>query len=100
MYINRNLIGNLILSLVSVTLFRLISIATGKITVHGGLGYDGEYYAKMMTETLTAGSYNTQLRPFLILLTRIPYYFTGDIIKSFEIMNYIYIYIYFLYLHA
>ena len=88
-YINRNLISNLIVSLGSVTLFRLISLATGKITINEGLGYDGIHYAKMLTERLAAGSYNTQLRPFLILLTRIPYYFTGDVIKSFEIMNYV-----------
>ena len=93
-YIDRNLISNLIVSLGSVTLFRLISLATGKITVNEGLGYDGIHYAKMLTEGLTTGSYNTQLRPFLKLLTRIPYYFTGDVIKSFEIMNYVYIFIF------
>lgn len=87
--INQNLIINLFLSLGSVMLFRLISLSSGLIG-NQGLGYDGLFYAKMMTEGLNAGTANTQLRPFLILLTRICYYFSHDVVNSFVVMNYIY----------
>ncbi len=90
----QNLIINLFLALGGVIFFRLISLTSGRISVYGGLGYDGLTYATMLTEGLSVGSPNKQLRPLLILLTHIPYYFTHDIVKSFEIMNYVYVFIF------
>lgn len=91
--INQNLIVNLLLSLGSIILFRLISLNSGLICANQGLGYDGLVYADMMTDGFYAGNPNTQLRPFLILLAYIPYYFNHNVLKSFVLMNHVYAFI-------
>lgn len=91
--LRKNFSWNLILSICCVALFRLISLSTGKIEANAGLGYDGVAYAKMVTDGLIYGFPDSQLRVLPVLLTKIPYYLTRDIIKSFVIMNHVYLFL-------
>ena len=77
------------IALVAVLLFHLVSLASGKLDVSGGLGWDGEGYARMATQALTEGTANTQARPLLPLLVRVPYSLGLSVIASFELLNYL-----------
>jgi hypothetical protein len=71
-------------------LFHGVSVLSGKVATGDGLGWDGQAYARMVTDSLHAGSANTGARPLLPLLTRIPYGLGLDVRQSFELMNDIY----------
>jgi hypothetical protein len=81
---------NLALALCALAIFHAVSLASGKIGINDGLGWDGVGYARMVTEGLSRGSADTQTRPFLPLLTRIPHALGLGIIESFTVMNYVY----------
>jgi hypothetical protein len=81
---------NVTLATLALALFAALSWASGQIDVEGGLGYDGRVYAAMLEEGLTAGTRFTLMRPLIILLARVPYYFTQDVIASFELLNYVF----------
>ena len=68
-------------------LFQLVGMASGRLDVHGGLGWDGEMYARMVTGRLSEGTANTAMRPLVILAVRIPYSLGIDVLRSFAIMN-------------
>ena len=73
-----------------VLLFHVVSVASGKVASGDGLGWDGQIYARMVDESLSEGTANTQMRPLLVLATRIPRAMGFGILESFELLNYLY----------
>jgi hypothetical protein len=86
------------IAVLGVLVFHAVSVASGKLEESGGLGWDGRAYARMVTVALTDGSSNTQTRPLLPLLTRIPYALGLDVVASYQLLNYLYAFL--LYLSA
>jgi hypothetical protein len=81
---------NILLALCAVLVFHAVTMASGRVSEAGGLGWDGRLYAQMVKGSMTEGSPNTQSRPLLVLATRVPYFLGVDIIASFQLLNYVY----------
>ena len=79
---------NVQLATLALGLFAVLYRTGGQIDVEGGLGYDGRVYAAMLQQSLLAGTRFTMMRPLIVLLARIPYYFTQEVILSFNILNF------------
>jgi len=79
---------NITLALLALALFALLYLASSQIDVEGGLGYDGRVYAGMLERGFGEATRYTRMRPLIVLLTRIPYYFTQEVILSFNILNF------------
>jgi hypothetical protein len=88
---------NVLIALCGVLLFHVVSLVSGKVANGDGLGWDGRLYAQMVTGQLDEGSANTQTRPLLPLVTRVPYSLGLDIIDSFRLMNYLYAFVLYLF---
>jgi hypothetical protein len=82
--------ANLATACVAVALFAAMHLTTGRIEVDDGKGWDGAEYAAMLTEGLGQGTRVTELRPLVILLNRPAYWITGDPLRAFELMNFVY----------
>lgn len=80
----------------AVLVFHVVSMASGQLEESGGLGWDGRAYARMTTDGLTTGTSNTQTRPLLPLLARIPYSLGVDVVRSFQVLNYAYAFVLYL----
>jgi hypothetical protein len=80
---------NLALATAAVVLLNILVRTSGHIELNDGLGFDGVQYGSMVERGLTAGTPNTRLRPVVIILAWLPYHFTGDVIRSFRILNYV-----------
>lgn len=81
---------NLVLAGVAVVLFGAVTWTTGRIEVNDGMGYDGRQYAAMLQKGLGAGTPMSRMRPVVVLLARIPFYATQDVVRSFELLNYVF----------
>ncbi|HET9362661.1 MAG TPA: hypothetical protein VFO58_23080 [Vicinamibacterales bacterium] len=73
-----------------VLLFQLVVVSSSRLTANGGFGWDGESYAGMVANSLASGNPNTQMRPLLVLLTRVPYALGLDLYHSFVALDYVY----------
>lgn len=80
----------ILIALCGVLTFAVVSAFSGKIVARDGLGNDGRSYARMVAERYDAGNQDTQTRPLLTLLTRIPYALGLGVIESFQAMNLVY----------
>lgn len=78
------------LAALGVLVFLIVMTTSGTITAGDGLGWDGQSYAGMMAEGLDRGNVISRSRPFLPLVTRIPYALGLDVIPSFRAMNALY----------
>ena len=85
-----------LIAIVCVLIFHAVSATSGKLEESGGLGWDGRAYARMTTDGLAAGTSNTQTRPLLPLLARIPYSFGVDVVHSFQALNYVFAFVFYL----
>ena len=83
-------VTNLVIVLVGLTLFAGVNARSGRVEANGGLGWDGRQYAHMVTGRVEDGTVSTQTRPLLPLLTRIPYAAGLDVIRAFQVMNFVY----------
>jgi hypothetical protein len=83
--------ANIALVLLALLLLAVLSAVSGRIEVNNGRGWDGNSYAAMLERGWDAGTANTSLRPFIILLNRPLYSLTGDAIATFGAMNYLYV---------
>lgn len=92
----RRLAASIAAALVGVLMFHAVSVASGKLDESGGLGWDGRAYARMVTVALTDGTSNTQTRPLLPLVTRVPHALGFEIITSFHLLNYLYAFLLYL----
>ena len=79
---------NVSLAALALGLFALLYWASSQIDVEGGLGYDGRVYAGMLERGFGEATRFTLMRPLIVLLARIPYYFTQEVILSFNILNF------------
>ena len=84
---------NVGLATIAVGLFVALVWTTGRIEVNDGLGYDGIQYAAMLESGLSAGGPMNRMRPLTLVLAGIPYYFTQDVVRSFELLNYAFVFI-------
>ena len=82
--------SNVGLAALATGIFAALVWATGQIDVEGGLGYDGRVYAAMVEQSLTAGTRFTLMRPLIVVFAWVPYYFTQNVIVSFEILNFLF----------
>jgi hypothetical protein len=80
---------NVWLAALALGIYAVLVWTTGRIDVEGGLGFDGRAYAAMLEQGLTVGTRFTLMRPLIVVLARIPYYFTQEVIASFAILNYV-----------
>src|SRR5215216_5594833 len=71
----------------ALVLFHLVGMASGRLDVRNGLGWDGSMYARMVTGRLSDGSPNTAVRPLVVLAARIPNRMGLDVVRSFEVVN-------------
>jgi hypothetical protein len=85
-----SLTSHLAVAAIGVLVFLLVMTASGTITAGAGQGWDGQSYAGMMAEGLDRGSVVPRSRPFLPLVTRIPYALGLDVNSSFRLMNVVY----------
>jgi hypothetical protein len=81
---------NVALAAAAVVVMALHITLAGRLDVSGGLGWDGQGYARML-RSLWEGTANMQLRPALPLLTRPAYWWFGEPIAAFTAMNYVYL---------
>jgi hypothetical protein len=84
---------NVGLATIAVALFGVLVWTTGRIEVNDGLGYDGLRYAEMVQNGLSVGSPMNRMRPLVLVLAWIPYYFTQDVVRSFELLNYAFVFL-------
>ena len=84
---SKSLRVNVAIATFALVLFGLVGMASGRLDVHGGLGWDGEMYARMVTGRLSDGTANTAVRPLVILAVRIPYRFGVDVLRSFAMVT-------------
>ena len=89
---------NLLIAAVGLTLFAGLNARSGRVEANDGLGWDGRQYAHMVTDRLADGTVATQTRPLLPLLTRIPYAAGLDVIRAFQVMNFVYATVLYLFL--
>jgi len=85
----RGLKVNATIAVTGVLAFHLLTLVSGRITESRGLGYDGLRYTRMVEGALSDGTANTSVRPFVILLVRIPHALGLDVIQSFQVVNYL-----------
>lgn len=86
----RALLADVGIAVSGVLLFQLVVLTSSRLTANGGFGWDGESYASMVANSLASGNPNTQTRPLLVLLTRVPYALGLDLYNSFVVLDYVY----------
>jgi hypothetical protein len=84
------LVPHMTLAAMGLLIFLALMMTSGRVDAGGGLGWDGQGYASLMTDGLDQGSVITRSRPLMPLLTRIPHHLGLDVIPSFQLMNVIY----------
>jgi hypothetical protein len=90
MTVSRNARVDGALALLAVALLVALQQMTGAITVNEGHGWDGADYAAMLTDTLTEGTANTALRPFVVLINRPAYWLLDSAVGAFRAMNFVF----------
>ncbi len=88
--VHRRWATNLVIAAIGVTLFAGLNVRTGRVDANDGLGWDGRQYAHMVTDRIYDGTASTQTRLLLPLLTRIPSKAGLDVIRAFQVMNFLY----------
>ena len=83
-----------LLAALSVTIFLVVLNNTGRVTVNGGVGWDGAAYVEMLRDRLINHATNERLRPLIVLFNR-PLYLLSDrsttgAIDAFASMNVVY----------
>lgn len=78
------------LAVVSVLVMAAHIALAGRLDVSGGLGWDGQGYARMLTD-LWSGTANMQLRPAIPLLDRPAFWLLGQPVAAFTLMNFVYL---------
>ena len=87
MSVSRNARIDAALALTAVALLAGLRLVTGTIPVNGGRGWDGMDYAAMLTSSFDAGSANSALRPFVVVLTMPAHWLLGSPVAAFGLMN-------------
>ena len=82
---------HLALALILVLLFALVHSVIGHIEVRSGEGYDGSDYASMLRSGWLTGSVFSRLRPLVVWLNQPAYAMTGNAVRAFDVMNFVYV---------
>src|SRR6185503_142007 len=82
---------HLMLAIVAVVMFGALHLNVGLIPVGDGLGWDGEEYARMLRRGWDRGGTNTALRPMIVWLAQPAFEMTRDVVRAFDITNYVYV---------
>lgn len=77
--------------LLAVVLLAVVQRSTGLIEVNGRLGWDGANYKNMIQQGWDRGSANSAVRPLVVWINQPAYRMTGDVVVTFQAMNYAYI---------
>src|SRR5262245_13879831 len=86
----RPLRGHVALALLAVLLFFVLHRTAGRMPIGGGEGYDGHDYAEMLRGGWIKGSAITRLRLLVIWMNQPALALTGDAVRAFDLMNYVY----------
>jgi hypothetical protein len=76
--------------LLAVLLFFVLHRTAGRMPIGGGEGYDGHDYAEMLRSGWIKGSAITRLRPLVVWMNQPALALTGDAVRAFDVMNYVY----------
>ena len=87
MTVSRNARIDAALALMAVTLLAGLRQVTGAIPVNDGRGWDGMDYSAMLTSGFDAGSANSALRPFVVVLTMPAHWLLDSPVAAFAVMN-------------
>jgi hypothetical protein len=85
------LMPHLIIAIAAVLMFAALHVNVGLIPVSDGLGWDGEEYARMLQRGWDRGGPNTALRPMIVWLAQPAFEMTRDVVRAFDITNYVYV---------
>lgn len=86
----RGFAANVGAAVCAVLIFHAVSVASGKLDVNRGRGWDGAVYSEMAAGALSEGGPNARTRPLIVLVARIPYALGVGIVDSFHLLNYLY----------
>jgi hypothetical protein len=79
---------NTLIVLGACVVYIVLSSISGRTSINGGLGQDGHIYAAMVTNhDLQSASAIDKLTPAFPLAAALAYAATGDVIRSFELLN-------------
>ena len=81
---------HLLLALLAVAIFAIMHVTAGRIEVRNGEGWDGSDYAVMLREGWIKGSVYSRLRPLVIWMNQPALGITGDAVRAFDAMNFVY----------
>lgn len=81
---------NAAVSGIGLAMYHAVSILSGRLPQAGGLGWDGRVYADMVTRGFSRGEATMLSRPLVVLINRIPYALGLDVVRSFQLANYVY----------
>ena len=85
------LMPHLLVAAAAVVIFAALHVNVGLIPVSDGLGWDGEEYARMLRRGWDRGGTNTALRPMIVWLAQPAFEMTRDVVRAFDITNYVYV---------
>jgi hypothetical protein len=84
-------VGNAAVATLALLLVSSIMTQSGRIADNKGYGFDGTIYARMMVNTLRAGSDNARMRPLVLLTNQLAYDFVfKEPIRTFQALNLVY----------
>lgn len=87
---SRPLFVNAAVSSIGLAVYHAVSMLSGRLPQAGGLGWDGRVYAEMMTRGFSRGEATMLSRPLVVLIDRVPYALGLDVVRSFQVANYVY----------
>ena len=86
-----SLVPHLCMAVVAIAIFGGLHLIVGRITVGNGLGWDGEEYVRMLQRGWDRGGTNTALRPMIVWLAQPGYELTRNVVRAFDMTNYLYV---------
>ena len=86
----RSLFTHVAIALLAVLLFYVLHRTAGRMPIGGGEGYDGHDYAEMLRGGWIKGSVYTRLRPLVVWMNQPAFSLTGDAVRAFDLMNFVY----------
>ena len=86
----KSLVSHLLLALLAVSIFAIMHVTAGRIEARNGEGWDGSDYAVMLREGWIKGSVYSRLRPLVVWMNTPALSFTGDAVRAFDAMNFVY----------
>jgi hypothetical protein len=80
-------------ALAAVLVFHVVSLASGTVAESGGLGWDGQQYARIAQDGWSEGGATSRTRPLVPFLARLPLTFGLGVVASFQLLNYLFAFV-------